>query len=246
MKTTLTACSCVFAMAGVVSGGFVGGPDNDTTDAITATSSTMENDPRNSPIRTIDGSGLDSTGTEHIAQAYTITPAASWLADVEDKGHKSGASDTNLGWIKYEFNRVYELRELWIWNYNSPLTSRGMKDVTIDYSCDGTNWVNLGNYTIPEASGSDDYSGSVVADFGCALAKAVVITARPSGPNRGGTTNIGLSEVRFHHTPEAGMIGMILLACVVTASERKRRAVRAATDARGDAADALARIFHTK
>ena len=228
MTRTSTTCFCIFVLAAAACGDFVGGPDYDTTDAIVATSSTMENDPRNSPTRTIDGSGLDPGGQKHSTQMFTVEPGVQWMAETRDHGHKSGASDTGLGWIKYEFDNIYPLAELRIWNYNTGITARGMKDVTIQYSCDGVTWATLGDYTIPLAPGSDDYTGSVVADFGGILARSVVITARPSGPNWGGENvgNIALSEVRFHHTPEPGMISLIVLGCVTAAANRKRRRAR--------------------
>lgn len=49
-----------------------------------------------------------------------------WLVDSQQAGSV---------WIQYEFDRVYKLRELWVWNYNvifEAVIGYGFKDVTIE------------------------------------------------------------------------------------------------------------------
>ena len=46
-------------------------------------------------------------------------------------------------WIQYEFDAVYKLHEMWVWNSNQMVEldiGFGAKDVTMEYSLDGTNW----------------------------------------------------------------------------------------------------------
>ena len=207
-KRTGWILACVLvSVSGARTAPWVGGPDFDASDAITATASTWETMAgsgdllyRNHPVRTIDGSGLDATGQYHSSEGYTLLPGVHWLGEILDQGNKSGATDTGAGWIQYEFDDVYELGPLQIWNHNN-FTTRGMRGVVIDYSVDGADWLRLGDFEIPEATGESDYAGSVVANFGGASAKYVTITAKADAPHWG-ANNIGLSEVRFHLAQE--------------------------------------------
>ena len=43
-------------------------------------------------------------------------------------------------WIKYEFDKIYKLQEMWVWNSNQTVETSfgfGIKSVTIEYSTDG-------------------------------------------------------------------------------------------------------------
>ena len=106
--------------------------------------------------------------------------------------------------------------DLCIWNHND-FTGRGIRNVHIDYSTDGVNWDYLGLHTIPWAKSSPDYTGSVVANFGGKYAKYVLLTTATWG-----SSNIGLSEVRFHFIPEPATLGLVALGALVVI--RRRRA----------------------
>ncbi|UCC96565.1 MAG: discoidin domain-containing protein [Phycisphaerales bacterium] len=139
------------------------------------------------PEKTIDGSGLDdnnlhSTGATHM-----------WLSGSEPLG----------AWIHYELDKVYRLHEMWVWNSNQVferLFGFGFKDVTVEYSTDGTDWTALAS--VPEfaqAPGTEDYAHDTTVDFGGAAAKYVRLTATS---NWGGVLpQYGLSEVRFFYIP---------------------------------------------
>ena len=50
--------------------------------------------------------------------------------------------------IQYEFDKAYKLHEMWVWNSNQLIESFvgiGVKDVVIEYSLDGTEWMTLEN-----------------------------------------------------------------------------------------------------
>ena len=54
-------------------------------------------------------------------------------------------------WIQYEFDAVYSLHQMWVWNQNQMTSSDngyGAKDVTIEVSTDGTTWTALAD--VPE------------------------------------------------------------------------------------------------
>ena len=54
------------------------------------------------PENTINGSGLDETD-QHSTEEMEM-----WLSAAEPAG----------AWIQYEFDKVYKLHEMWVWNYN--------------------------------------------------------------------------------------------------------------------------------
>ncbi len=155
--------------------------------AITASASSWHDDTM-ATGKTVDGSGLDADGL-HSASENDM-----WL---------SGAGDVSP-WIEYEFDRVYSLHEMWVWNFNQTFESIvgfGLKDVMIEYSADGTNWVALAdNLELPAAAGAPAAAHDIAIDFGGAVARYVRIAAKG---NWGGWNRYGLSEVRFFYIPMA-------------------------------------------
>ncbi|HUV67925.1 MAG TPA: LamG-like jellyroll fold domain-containing protein, partial [Sedimentisphaerales bacterium] len=139
------------------------------------------------PGNTINGSGLDADGlhSEEQTDMWLSTP--------------TGAQPT---WIQYEFDEIYKLHEMWIWNYNQMIESIvgfGIKDVTIEYSADGIDWAQLAD--VPEfaqAPGTPGYAHNTTVDLRGVAAKYVRITA---DSNRGFLAQYGLSEVRFFYIP---------------------------------------------
>jgi len=54
-------------------------------------------------------------------------------------------------WIQYEFDKAYKLHEMWVWNHNTGfeyVLGFGLKDVTVKYSTNGTDWTELAG--VPE------------------------------------------------------------------------------------------------
>ncbi len=138
------------------------------------------------PDKTIDGSGL-SPNDEHSNDMMTM-----WLS-----------TGTTPNWIQYEFDDVYKLYELWVWNSNSPIEigmGLGAKNVKIEYSLDENIWTELAD--VPEfapAASLPAYAHNTTVPFGGVMARYVRLTIEN---NWGGkTTQTGLSEVRFFHLP---------------------------------------------
>ncbi len=155
---------------------------------ITATaSSTYQADA--GPENTINGSGLDAN------DLHSMEPTDMWLSGDE--------KEPNRAWIEYELDKVCKLHEMWVWNYNTTMEfvlGFGFKDVTIEYSTNGTDYTILGTtHEFVRAPGLDDYAHNTTVDFGGTAAKYVRLTANS---NWGGIlTQYGLSEVRFLHIP---------------------------------------------
>ncbi|UCF16625.1 MAG: discoidin domain-containing protein, partial [Phycisphaerales bacterium] len=141
------------------------------------------------PENTINGSGLNDN------DGHSTDPLDMWLSGVEPQG----------AWIQYEFDRVRKLHQMWVWNSNQTVESLfglGFRDVTVEYSTDGTAWTVLPD--VPEfaqapAPATEDYQHNTTVDFGGAEAKYVKLTANA---NWGGMLpQFSLSEVRFFGIP---------------------------------------------
>jgi len=138
------------------------------------------------PERTIDGSGLNEMD-EHSTVSTDM-----WL------GIGGGADPV---YIQYEFDSVYKMHEMLVWNYNvqfEQVLGFGFKEVTVEYSSDGVEWTVLGDVEFAQAAAKADYTANTVVDFQGAPAKFVRLTAN-SG--YGVLPQYGLSEVRFMSIP---------------------------------------------
>ncbi|MCU0915597.1 MAG: discoidin domain-containing protein [Planctomycetes bacterium] len=151
---------------------------------IAATASSAQ--PNMGPEKTVDGSGL--TGDLHGTEGNTM-----WLS-----------SGVGPNWIQYQFDKVYKLYDLKIWNSNQPIESAlglGAKDVKIEYSTDGVAWMPLsGVPPFARAPGLAGYAANTTVSFGGLLAKYVKLTINNSWS---GLAVTGLSEVRFTYVPVA-------------------------------------------
>lgn len=100
-------------------------------------------------------------------------------------------------WIMYDFNHIYGLGDVHLWNTNDGNNlDWGLQMAAIDYSIDGINWIELGEYTFEMASGESIYQGFSAADFDDQEARFVLITALE---NWGGDC-YGLAEIKFEVT----------------------------------------------
>ncbi len=149
---------------------------------ITATASSS-NSADEGPDKTIDGSGLDADD-QHSADTKAM-----WL---------SGTGGGDAAWIQYEFDRVYLLDQMLVWNHNTEVESLvgfGVKAATVDYSLDGIEWTTLDPQEFAQAPGAAGYRANTTVEFGGAAARYVRITVHS---NWGGVLQkYGLSEVRF-------------------------------------------------
>ncbi len=152
--------------------------------AITATASSFE--AGFGPENTVNGSGLSNN-------LHSTANTASWV---------SGKGAAQPTWIQFAFDRIYKLYEMRVWNYNvvfEPVLGFGFKDVTIEYSTDGTTWTLLKEAQFAQAAGQDNAAVSTTVDFAGTAAQFVRLTAKN---NWGGIVpQFGLSEVRFYYTP---------------------------------------------
>ena len=154
---------------------------------IIATASTS-NRAEEGPENTINGSGLDETD-QHSTEEMEM-----WLSADEPAG----------AWIQYEFDKVYKLHEMWVWNYNVAFESvlgYSFKNVVVEYSENGVDWTVLqGLPEFVQGPGSATYTPDTIVDFGGAAAKYVKLTAESNWSTLD-LKQFGLSEVRFSYIP---------------------------------------------
>ncbi len=148
-------------------------------------------------INTVNGSGLaDDKHSNDWRDMWLSVSGGGGGA-----GNPSPSGSTGPAWIAYEFDKVYKLHQMWVWNYNAGTNEdRGMRNVTIEYSTDGTNYKQLGGHEFAIAPGTADYEHDTEVNFGGAVAKYVVITANEVDGSWG-ANRYGLSEVRFLYMP---------------------------------------------
>jgi hypothetical protein len=150
---------------------------------VKATASSAQ--PGMGPEKTIDGSGM--TGELHGTEATTM-----WLS-----------AGVPPNWIQYEFDQVYTLHELQVWNSNQLVESFlgfGAKGVTIETSTDGATWTPVAN--VPEfaqAPAATGYAANTTVNLGPVDAKYVKLTFNTTWG--GVAPQAGLSEVRFSYVP---------------------------------------------
>ncbi len=149
-----------------------------------ATSNATSN-PGEGPENTINGSGLNAAD-EHSTEASDM-----WV----------GVPGADPVYIQYEFDRVYKLHEMLVWNYNAEfelLLGFGFKDVTVEYSLDGVDWTVLGDVTFAQATAKSSYASNTTVAFDGVAARYVRLTATSA---YGALGQYGLSEVRFMYIP---------------------------------------------
>jgi len=138
------------------------------------------------PENTINGSGLNDQ------DQHSIDAPDMWLAS---------PAAGELVWIQYEFDKVYKLHEMQVWNYNvafEPVLGFGLKDVTVEYSTDGADWIMLGDVEFAQATAAETYTANTIVDLGGAAARYVRLTVNTGHGMMG---QFGLSEVRFLSIP---------------------------------------------
>jgi len=134
------------------------------------------------PQRTVDGSGINA------ADEASIKATDMWLAYPPAEGTL---------YIQYDFDRLYKLHEMLVWNYNvqfEPMLGFGLKGVAIEYSENGTDWTALGDFEFARATATTTYTANTTVSFGGVAARYVRLNVNSGyGP----LGQYGLSEVRF-------------------------------------------------
>ncbi len=135
---------------------------------------------------TVNGSGLNAD------DLHSTEAADMWLA--------SPVGDEPL-YIEFEFDRVYKMHEILVWNYNVQfelLLGFGVQNVTVEYSADGIEWTSLGDVDLAQGTARADYAANTTVDMQGVPAQFIRLTVNAGFGSMG---QFGLSEVRFMQTP---------------------------------------------
>ncbi|MFC1761779.1 LamG-like jellyroll fold domain-containing protein [Planctomycetota bacterium] len=139
-----------------------------------------------SPLRMVDGSGLDAEAK------HSATSTDMWTSTFGDLAPH----------ITFEFADAYKLHELHIWNangYGEPDLGYGVKDVNIATSTDGINWEFLGAFEVQQGPGQPGYTANPPLSLSGVLAKFVRLDIQSNWS--GVLPQYSLSEVRFKALP---------------------------------------------
>jgi len=153
---------------------------------ITVTTNTTS-DEGQGPDRIVDGSGLNEN------DEHSVNTADMWGGN---------PNPTDPSYLLFQFDSVYKLHELLVWNYNMEFEmflGLGVKNATLEYSEDGDNWTSLGDFELAQATSSATYTANTIIPFDGVPAQYVRMTV--NGNFAGSTQLYGLSEVRFLSIP---------------------------------------------
>ena len=98
-------------------------------------------------------------------------------------------------WIMYEMEAIYVLGKTKIWNYNDRDNNGiGVRDVMIEYSINGQDWIEWGLYEFDEADPTSFYQGEEGPDLSGIEAKYLLFTVLS---NHGGGSCVGIGEIKI-------------------------------------------------
>ncbi len=140
------------------------------------------------------------SGIMVVGQAYPDRHSTSWKdAWISCQETESPNIKRDPGhWIMYDFGAQYALQESTIWNFNVPdTTNRGVNDIVVDYSSDGETWIEVMEFSVPEAPGSAFYQGVAGPDFEGIVARYVLVSILNT---HGDASCAALSEIRINAT----------------------------------------------
>ncbi len=138
-------------------------------------------------VATSNGTPQEGSGPEKTLDGVVSMEATDqWLA---------APPEGEALWIQYEFPRALKLAEMAVFNSNTQFESMlgyGAKDVTVEYSVDGAEWMVLADVELAQAA-------ETVVDMAGVAAKLVRLTINS---NWGGLfPDAGLTEVSFSYIP---------------------------------------------
>lgn len=152
---------------------------------IVATSNTTSDEDQG-PENTVNGSGLDE------ADQHSTVTGDMWIGT---------PVEGETPYLQFAFDDVYKLHEMLVWNYNMEFEMAlglGVKDATVEYSENGTDWTVLGDVVLNQGPGTATYAANTTVPLEGVAAQYVRLTINSSYTS---TTMHGLSEVRFTYIP---------------------------------------------
>jgi hypothetical protein len=184
-----------FTVVGFTAGGAI------PYEALTVTVSD-ENTGAGRPVHLVaDGSGLDSNLLH--SNVKTTMWTTNYNPGIGYTNPYPGATVNGKIWLAFEFDKIYSLKEMWVWNLNWENYDKwGLKNVTIQYSqvggTDANDWSTLDHIELTRAVSSAPTPVTDEIDFNVEAKYVVITTNDIQGTwDDDGSGNHGLSEVRF-------------------------------------------------
>jgi hypothetical protein len=143
--------------------------------------------------------GGGSGGLETIVDGSGLTDGMHGTGDATMWAGGGAAGDPV--WLQFDFDRVYKLYGMHIWNYNGLyefILGFGFKDVTIEYATEPNEWMTLGDYALNRGTSLSTYAGQLI-DLDGLAARSIRINANST--QQTGAAQAGLSEIQFLHKP---------------------------------------------
>ena len=120
-----------------------------------------------------------------------------WDSCTKSNNPNSDHGETH--WILYDFSEIRNMSKSWIWNCNDPdELDKGFSLINIDYSLDGSNWTNWGEFNCPKANGDAIYSGFPGPDLQGVKCQFILLTVIS---NHGDSNCAGIAEIKFNLFP---------------------------------------------
>ncbi|MCZ8102260.1 MAG: discoidin domain-containing protein [Burkholderiales bacterium] len=152
------------------------------------TASTDMGNVSSSVTNTVNGAGLPSN-----------IPSLTGLHAVAD-GTNAWLGSTATGNITFDLKGSYSLAGFSFWNYNRTNFNRGIKDVTVQSSTNGTTWTTIAGAPTQFAIAANAAINPQTFSFSPVIASFVRFVVA-SNWQTGTHTNTGFSEVQFNGTP---------------------------------------------
>jgi len=172
----------------------------------------------------IDDAGM-SGDTQTLADTITNVAAGNLYG---------GAANWNIPiqWLEFDLGQDYLLDEIWIWNYNHPLSEGNgwrysdWKEIGIEISPDGGPYDWIASTVVGLADGTTANEVDLIVDGIGGIATRYIRFNTSALPNYnwGGYHNqsMCLGEVRFYEIPEPATLALLSIGGLLTV-RRKRR-----------------------
>ncbi len=155
---------------------------------VTATASSSQEG--RTPSKMIDGSGWGENFPGSGVYVHTN--------NVYDGGTNmwNAAGNEPQGWMQFDLGQTFNTSGFYIWNYNEGggYANRSARDISISSSLDGQTFSPVGDFTLDQAPGTDDYKGQIVSFKAPVKARYFKFDIRS---NYRGNDVSGMAEIRF-------------------------------------------------